>query len=91
MVSPRLRGAADAAVAMPEREFVVTLSISAAAYRQMYRGTAQHVLAEDLQGRRIRFPAAALRPFVTHDGINGVFVLRVDARNKLIDVRRRET
>ena len=74
---------------MTDREYVVVLDISAAAYQRMYRGTAQHVLAEDLQGRRIRFPASALRPFVTHNGVNGLFVLRVDARNRLIDIRRR--
>jgi len=75
---------------MPDREFVVSLEISAEAYQQMYRGTARDVLAEDLQGRRIRFPAVALRPFVTREGVSGVFVLRVDARNKLIDIRRRK-
>jgi hypothetical protein len=45
-------------------------------------------VARDSEGRRIRFPALALRPFVMHDGVNGVFVLRVDENNKLIDLRR---
>jgi hypothetical protein len=75
---------------MDEQEFVVDLSISAVEYRRMYRGDAQQVLAQDRQGRRIRFPAASLRPFVARDGVHGVFVLRVDARNRLIDIRRRE-
>lgn len=75
---------------MDDREFVVTLDISAAAYQRMYRGDARQVLAQDLQGRRIRFPASALRPFVTRAGVSGVFVLRVDGRNKLIDIRRHQ-
>jgi len=74
---------------MDDREFLVTLNISAAAYQRMYRGAAQHVLTQDLRGRRIRFPASALRPFVTRDGISGAFVLRVDAHNKLIEIRRK--
>jgi hypothetical protein len=69
--------------------FVVRLRISAVAYQRMYSGEASHVLAEDLQGRRVRFPASALRPFVTRIGVNGVFELRVDAANRLIDIRRR--
>ena len=73
---------------MDDREFVVTLNISAMAYQRMYSGDAQHILAQDRHGRRIRFPASSLRPFVTREGISGVFVLRVDARNKLIEIRR---
>ena len=75
---------------MHDSEFVVTLNISATAYQRMYRGDAQQVLAQDQHGRRIRFPAASLRPFVTHEGVSGVFVLRVDARNKLIGIRRKQ-
>ena len=75
---------------MDDREFVVTLNISASAYQRMYRGDARDVLAQDLRGRRIRFPASALRPFVTREGVSGVFVLRVDVRNKLIGIRRKQ-
>ena len=71
-----------------EREFIVRLNISAAAYERMYRGDARTVVTHDAQGQRIQFPAAALRRFVTRDGISGVFVIRVDASNKLIDINR---
>jgi uncharacterized protein YqjF (DUF2071 family) len=74
---------------MDDREYVVTLNISAQAYQRMYSGDARHVVARDTQGRHIRFPATSLRPFVTRDGVSGVFVLRVDARNRLIEIRRR--
>jgi hypothetical protein len=73
---------------MTDREFTVQLDISAAAYESLYRGDARTVVAHDARGRRIQFPAAALRPFVTHAGISGVFVIRVDARNKLVDICR---
>jgi uncharacterized protein YqjF (DUF2071 family) len=74
---------------MEDREYIVTLNISALAYQRMYSGEARDILAHDMQGRRVRFPAVSLRPFVTRDGVSGVFVLRVDARNKLIEIRRK--
>lgn len=73
---------------MADREFVVHLDISAAAYERLYRGEARSVVARDTQGRRVQFPAGALRRFVTHEGIQGVFIIRVDAHNKLLDICR---
>ncbi len=48
-----------------------------------YRGKAAcvSVVAED--GRRVRFPAENLRPFVTREGIHGRFALRFDEHNRL--------
>jgi hypothetical protein len=45
-------------------------------------------VATSLDGQKIRFPAEALKPFVTHNGVQGQFTLLVDANNKLIDLRR---
>jgi Protein of unknown function (DUF2835) len=75
---------------MTEREFIVRLNITAPSYERLYRGEARTVVTRDAQGRRVQFPAAALRRFVTREGISGVFVIRVDAHNKLIDIRRSE-
>jgi hypothetical protein len=72
------------------QEYTVSLAISADAYQRMYSGQARDILARDSQGRKIRFPAVSLRPFVTHEGINGVFIIRVDDNNKLVDVRRKQ-
>ena len=69
--------------------FIVPLKIEAAAYHKMYRGDAQNVVALDSEGRTIQFPAASLRPFVTREGIEGVFVIQVDEANRLIDIQRR--
>jgi hypothetical protein len=73
---------------MVYKEFTVPLNITADAYRHLYRGAARNVLAHDLQGRKIQFPAAALRRFVTHEGIRGTFVIRVDEHNRLAGIRR---
>lgn len=74
---------------MADCEYLVPLNISADTYLRLYQGTARSVLARDSRGLTLRFPAAALRPFVTTDGIHGLFVIRVDANQKLIDIRRK--
>ena len=55
---------------------------------RFYRGEASsvHVTAED--GRRVRFPAGALRPYVERDGVRGLFVLRFDAGGRLLGLER---
>lgn len=64
------------------------LAISADDYLAYYQGVARAVvvLAED--GRRVRFPAGALQPFVSHQGVHGLFELCFDDRNKLTGLRR---
>jgi len=74
---------------MTGRIYSVTLEIDAEAYQRMYAGQARNVLARDSQGHSIQFPAAALRRFVTHDGVQGVFLIEVDADNRLVEIRRR--
>jgi len=72
------------------KEYIVPLNITADAYRQLYSGDARNVFAHDQEGRKIQFPASSLRPFVTHEGIRGTFIIRVDDHNKLAAIRRVE-
>jgi hypothetical protein len=71
------------------KTFTVTLSISRADYERLYRGQARTVLARDSQGKTLQFPALSLRPFLSHDGIHGTFVISVNDNNRLLDIRRR--
>jgi hypothetical protein len=75
---------------MTYTEYIVPLRITADAYQRMYSGDARNVVARDRAGQTIQFPAASLRPFVTHDGISGTFVIRVDEHNRLTSIRRVE-
>ena len=75
---------------MVYKEYIVPLNITAEAYRQLYSGDARNVLAHDREGRKIQFPASSLRSFVTHEGIRGTFIIRVNEHNKLTDIRRVE-
>ena len=71
---------------MPEIRF--RLAISPERYLSYYQGAARNVLAVSVDGRRVQFPAERLRPFVTHEGVCGEFVLEFDANNKFVDLRR---
>ena len=64
------------------------LAISADDYLAYYQGAARAVVVQAEDGRRVRFPAGALQPFVTHQGIHGRFELRFDAGHKLQSLRR---
>ena len=67
---------------------VIHLSISAQEYLKLYSGTAQVVSARAIDGRRIQFPASCLRPYVTHEGVQGRFELVIDDKNKLQTLNR---
>jgi hypothetical protein len=64
------------------------LAISADDYLAYYQGVARAVLVRAEDGRRVRFPAGALQPFVSHQGVHGLFELCFDAGNKLTELRR---
>jgi hypothetical protein len=62
------------------------LAISAEEYLAYYQGSAQYVVARSENNKTIRFPASAIRKFVTHDGIFGNFEITFDENNKLIAI-----
>ena len=63
------------------------LAISVEEYLAYYQGRAQVVVARSEDNRTIRFPASAIRKFVTRDGIFGRFEISLDENNKLIAIR----
>jgi len=69
-------------------EVVFRLDISENEYLRFYRGLAQNVVVTAYDGRRIQFPAANLRRFVTRTGVRGEFSLKFAAHRKLVDLRR---
>ncbi|WP_126452820.1 DUF2835 domain-containing protein [Sulfuriflexus mobilis] len=73
---------------MSENEYHFSLNLSAAEYMQYYQGSAQSVVVTTYQGLRVKFPASALRPYVSEGGVHGQFVLLTDANNKMRDLRR---
>ena len=64
------------------RDIVVDLIIAAEEYQRLYHGTARDVITTATDGRRVRFPARILRPYVLHSGIRGRFRIVFDDRNR---------
>ena len=63
------------------------LAISAEDYLAYYQGNATEVVARSDDNRVVRFPANAIRKFVTREGVFGYFEITFDEHNKLIAVR----
>lgn len=64
------------------------LDISSENYLHYYRGIAKAVSVRSLEGQRLEFPADRLRPFVTRDGVHGLFALQFDENNRFVALRR---
>lgn len=69
-------------------QLVFNVKISSQEYLKFYQGVASwvHIVAED--GRRLKLPAKHLRPFLTHDGICGRFLLTFDDMNQMTALKR---
>jgi hypothetical protein len=70
------------------QEYIVELAIDRQELQRLYQGRAQVVITRDTLGRCIQFPAAALRPFVSHAGVHGRFNIRVGADHRLLGISR---
>lgn len=68
-------------------EYQVALSISRQELLKYYRGSARQVVARTTSGQNISFPVDALKPYVTHNGVRGVFRVIVSSEFKLIDIQ----
>jgi hypothetical protein len=67
---------------------VVNLVIAPEEYQRLYAGTAQHVSARSIDGRRVQFPANILRPFVTREGIRGRFMIHFSDDNRFESIEK---
>ncbi|MEH6627700.1 MAG: DUF2835 domain-containing protein [Motiliproteus sp.] len=64
------------------QQITVSLKISPDEYLKHYRGNANFVNARAIDGRSVRFPAKILKPFITREGVCGVFVICFDDEGK---------
>ena len=67
---------------------IVPLHISHDDYLSWYNGSVKMVAAESIDGKMVHFPANILRPFVTHDGVQGTFAIYFDENNKFKEIKR---
>ena len=71
-----------------QQQFRFNLTVSQQQYLRYYQGTASNIRVTSECGRRLLFPAARLRPFLTHSGISGRFLLTIDAENRFLELKK---
>ncbi|MDO3385761.1 DUF2835 domain-containing protein [Gilvimarinus sp. SDUM040013] len=67
---------------------IVDLTIAADKFELWYQGSAANVIAQTIDGRRVRFPASILRPYVSRTGIKGRFRILFDDENRFCRIDR---
>jgi len=70
------------------RSIRIHLAIPAEKYLAYYQGRSRNIVVRAEDNRNIKFPASAIRGFLTHDGIFGQFEIQYDENNKLIEIKR---
>lgn len=60
----------------------VSLGIPADEYLRIYQGSARFIQAMSSEGRRVKFPANILQPFVTREGVYGQFSIVIDSSHR---------
>ena len=70
------------------KRFDFSMGLPAHILKEYYRGNVQNVVVTTDGGLRLQLPIEALRPYVTEDGIYGVFVVYVDDNHKLIQLEK---
>jgi len=60
----------------------ISLGISADEYLRIYQGSARFIQAISTEGKRVRFPANILQPFVTREGVYGDFAIVCDGEHR---------
>lgn len=66
----------------------VVIELSAEACLAHYEGRMGQVQTRSLDGRRVLFPAEALRRVVTRDGVHGIFRLTFSEAGRFLAIRR---
>lgn len=56
---------------------------------QYYRGNAQKVVVTSKEGLRLQLPIDVFKPYITQNGIYGVFTVWVDENNKMIRLEKK--
>ncbi len=70
------------------RNYEFDMALSALKTRSIYEGHVGYILVESDQGLKLRLPAANFREYVTADEIQGRFNVKIDAKNKIIELRK---
>lgn len=66
---------------------VLDIHLTAEQVLGFYQGRVSRVLATSRDGRKVSLPIHHLRPFLTHGGVRGSFVMEFSAAGELLSLR----
>ncbi len=69
-------------------KLIVDVTITATEYLKYYQSPGAVVSTRSSDGRRVRFPANILQPFVTHSGVTGRFSIEFDQQAKFKSIKK---
>ncbi|ARD22108.1 MULTISPECIES: DUF2835 domain-containing protein [Shewanella] len=69
-------------------QFTFSMYISFEDFLPYYRGYVKNVEVRDVRGKLLHINGKYFRPFVTTSGIQGQFVLQLDASGKFISLNK---
>ncbi len=67
---------------------ICPITLSAERWLPYYQGAVRALVVRSLDGRSVQLPAHALRPFVDHDGLHGIFIVDFDESGRLQGLQR---
>ena len=70
------------------QQLIIDLALPAERCLAWYQGRAERVLMYSRDGRRVSLPAHHLRPFLTHQGVYGSFLMQFTDEGKLLKLER---
>jgi len=73
---------------MKGQRFIFKLALSAEKYLSVYKGHAKTISTVSTSGLRIEFSAEKVKPFLTRNGVYGVFEMRVNAKHEFLAIRK---
>jgi len=69
-------------------KFEFDMALSARKTQTIYEAQARYILVETDRGLKLQLPAPNFYRYVTADGIQGRFSVKIDADNKIIEMRK---
>ncbi|MBC8325494.1 MAG: DUF2835 family protein [Verrucomicrobia subdivision 3 bacterium] len=69
----------------------VSIRLTTQQVENYYRGRTRWVIADAADGRTVQLPFKVLHPFISKDGIDGLFIVTTDQKHKFQAIDRLET
>ena len=69
----------------------VSIRLTTQQVENYYRGRIRWVIATAADGRTVQLPFKVLHPFISKDGIDGMFIITTDQKHKFQAIDRVET